>query len=117
MKKDKENITPEESSNNNCSISLSNIFGIYLYGELSESIELKVENCIFQENTSNKVANIELFKKLDFTRQENHFTGQAITQNEHFEKFLSKDFLNCSQVRQIKTLPKKNNVAELKSSK
>ncbi|KAF7685024.1 hypothetical protein CDIK_4227 [Cucumispora dikerogammari] len=107
MKKDKENITPEESSNNNCGILLSNIFGIDLNGELFESIELKVEDCIFQGNTFNEVANIELSKKLDFTGQENHFTSQAITQYEHLELFLSEDFFKLHTSKTNKNIIKK----------
>ncbi|KAF7686002.1 hypothetical protein CDIK_3248, partial [Cucumispora dikerogammari] len=107
MKIDKEITASEESSNNNCGISLFDIFGIDLNGESSESIELKLEDCIFQENTSNEVENIEPFKKLNFTEQENHFTGQAITSYEHFELFLSEDFFKLLTIMTNKHITKK----------
>ncbi|KAF7685889.1 hypothetical protein CDIK_3362, partial [Cucumispora dikerogammari] len=107
MKIDKENITSEELSNNNCGISLSDIFKIELNGETTESIELKLEDCIFLEITSNEVAKIELSKKLDFTEQEKHFTGRTKTPYEHFELFLSEDFFKLLTIMTNKHITKK----------
>ncbi|KAF7697569.1 PiggyBac transposable element-derived protein 4 [Cucumispora dikerogammari] len=108
MKKDKESTTSEESTNNNCGATLSEIFGITLdIDESSELIENKVGESFFQEQLSNEVPVIELCEKLDFSGKEKLYTGSAKTPFEHFQLFLSNDFFKILTIMTNKHVIKK----------